>query len=98
RRLANYIDRNGPGRVIDNFIALQIWGTPDECFHRIVDIRSKVGNDGFNAVCSFSGMSQEVAERNLRLFATEVMPRVKDLPPVDFAELDAVSLSAERPS
>lgn len=98
RRLANYIDRNGPGRVIDNFIELQIWGTPDECFHRIVDIRSKVGNDGFNAVCSFSGMSQEVAERNLRLFATEVMPRVKDLPPVDFAELDAVSLSAERPS
>jgi alkanesulfonate monooxygenase SsuD/methylene tetrahydromethanopterin reductase-like flavin-dependent oxidoreductase (luciferase family) len=89
RRLASYIGENGSDKVIENFINLQIWGTPDECFQRIVDIQSKVGNDGFNAVCSFSGMSPETGEANLRLFATEVMPRVKELAPIDTAELDA---------
>ena len=68
--------------MVNNFIELQIWGTPDECYERILDIRSKVGNDGFNGVFSFAGMPAEVAEQNLRLFAAEVMPRLKQLPPV----------------
>lgn len=89
KRLANYIDNKGAGKVIENFIELQIWGTPDQCYERIMDIRSKVGNDGLNAVCSFAGMSYETAEANMRLFATEVMPRLKDVPPVDFDEMDA---------
>jgi alkanesulfonate monooxygenase SsuD/methylene tetrahydromethanopterin reductase-like flavin-dependent oxidoreductase (luciferase family) len=88
RKLASYIQNKGSGRVVDNFIELQIYGTPDQCFERIMDIRSKVGNDGFNAVCSFSGMTHEMAEANMRLFAAEVMPRLKEVPPVDFAELD----------
>ena len=33
--------------MIQSFIDLQIWGTPDECYERIVDIQSKVGNEGF---------------------------------------------------
>ena len=89
KKLASYIDNKGAGKVIENFINLQIWGTPDECYERIMDIRSKVGNDGFNAVCSFSGMTRETAEANMRLFATKVMPRLKDVPPVDFDAMDA---------
>ncbi|OLF14067.1 hypothetical protein BLA60_02555 [Actinophytocola xinjiangensis] len=89
RNLASYIQNKGSSKVVDNFIELQIYGTPDECYERIVDIRSKVGNDGFNAVCSFSGMTHEMAEANMRLFAEKVMPRVKQLPAVDFAELEA---------
>lgn len=84
RSLASYIQNKGSDRVVENFIELQIYGTPDECYERIVDIRSKVGNDGFNAVCSFSGMSTEMAEANMRLFAAEVMPRVKELPRYEF--------------
>jgi alkanesulfonate monooxygenase SsuD/methylene tetrahydromethanopterin reductase-like flavin-dependent oxidoreductase (luciferase family) len=89
RRLAKYIGEHGSDRVIENFIDLQIWGTPDECYERIVDIQSKVGNEGFNAVCSFAGMSREMAEKNMRLFASEVMPRLKELPAVDFDAIDA---------
>jgi alkanesulfonate monooxygenase SsuD/methylene tetrahydromethanopterin reductase-like flavin-dependent oxidoreductase (luciferase family) len=88
RKLASYIQNKGSDKVVDNFIELQIYGTPDQCYERIRDIRSKVGNDGFNAVCSFSGMSHEMAEANMRLFAGKVMPRLKELPPVDFAELE----------
>jgi alkanesulfonate monooxygenase SsuD/methylene tetrahydromethanopterin reductase-like flavin-dependent oxidoreductase (luciferase family) len=96
RRLAKFIGDHGSERVIDSFIELQIWGTPDECFERIVEIQRKVGNDGFNAVCSFAGMSKAEGERNLRLFAAEVMPRLKQLPDVDLNELDAdVALETE---
>lgn len=94
RRLANYIGDHGSRRVIENFIELQIWGTPDDCYQRIVDIQDKVGNNGFNAVCSFSGMPFDVAEQNLRLFASEVMPRIKELPDVDFTERDAALAEA----
>lgn len=89
RRLASYIGKHGSDRVVENFIDLQIWGTPEECFDRIMEIRSQVGNDGFNAVCSFAGMSYETAEANMRLFAAEVMPRLKQVPPVDIDALDA---------
>jgi alkanesulfonate monooxygenase SsuD/methylene tetrahydromethanopterin reductase-like flavin-dependent oxidoreductase (luciferase family) len=94
RKLASYIQNKGSGKVVDNFIELQIYGTPDQCYERIMDIRSKVGNDGFNAVCSFSGMTHEMAEANMRLFAAEVMPRLKEIPPVDFAELDKAGATA----
>ncbi|MFI7673601.1 LLM class flavin-dependent oxidoreductase [Actinophytocola sp. NPDC049390] len=94
RKLASYIQNKGSSKVVDNFIELQIYGTPDQCYERIMDIRSKVGNDGFNAVCSFSGMSREMAEANMRLFAGEVMPRLKEVPPVDFAELEAAGAQA----
>jgi alkanesulfonate monooxygenase SsuD/methylene tetrahydromethanopterin reductase-like flavin-dependent oxidoreductase (luciferase family) len=88
RKLASFIGKHGSDRVIDNFIELQVWGTPDECYERIMAIRSQVGNDGFNAVCSFSGMSWDTAEANMRLFASDVMPRLKKVPPADLAELD----------
>lgn len=88
RGLASFIQKKGSGRVVDNFVELQIYGTPDQCYERIVDIRSKVGNEGFNAVCSYSGMTADLAEANMRLFAEKVMPRLKELPPVDFAELE----------
>lgn len=86
-QLASYIDRKGPGKVIDNFIELQIYGTPDQCLDRIMDIRSKVGNNGFNAVVSYAGMTHDMAVNNLNLFASEVMPRLKTIPDIDPAEL-----------
>lgn len=81
QKLARSIQKHGSDKVVDNFIELQIWGTPEQCYERVLDIRSKIGNDGFNGVFSFAGMPPAVAEHNLRLFAAEVMPRLKQLPP-----------------
>jgi alkanesulfonate monooxygenase SsuD/methylene tetrahydromethanopterin reductase-like flavin-dependent oxidoreductase (luciferase family) len=94
KRLASFIGKNGSDRVIESFVELQIWGTPEECFDRVMDIRSQVGNDAFNAVCSFAGMSAETAEANMRLFAAEVMPRLKPVPTIPEAELDRAEASA----
>jgi hypothetical protein len=38
-----------------------------------------VGNDTLMAVCSYGDMAPAEAERNLRLFASDVMPQVKQI-------------------
>lgn len=90
-KVSKGIGKVGEDRATKGFVDLQIWGTPDQCLERIMDIRSKVGNEGFNAVCSYSGMPNDVAERNLRLFATDVMPRLQSEAP-----LSSVGAGAEQ--
>src|SRR5262249_42736850 len=64
----------GAEAMIDFFLALQIWGTPEMCYERIVDIRKRTGCEAFNGVFSYAGMPYDIAEANMRLFASEVMP------------------------
>jgi alkanesulfonate monooxygenase SsuD/methylene tetrahydromethanopterin reductase-like flavin-dependent oxidoreductase (luciferase family) len=73
KALNKYGDQSG----IDFFVDLQVYGTPDQCFEKIMDIRSMVGNDTFVHVPCYADMPIEEAERNLRLFAEKVMPRVQ---------------------
>ncbi len=44
-----------------------------------MDIRHRVGNDHYVGVFSYAGMPPAEAERNMRLFATEVMPALQKL-------------------
>jgi len=63
--------------MIDFFLGLQIWGTPDQCVDRIVDFTERLGSETFSGVFSYAGMPFDMAEANLRLFASDVMPRLK---------------------
>ena len=74
-KLASY----GTEGVIDFFTDLQVWGTPEQCYERILDIRRRVGNEHFVGVFSYAGMPWEEAERNMRLFAREVRPALQAL-------------------
>ena len=65
--------------VTDFFLNLQVWGTPDQCFERVLEIRSKIGCDAFTGVFSYGGMPYEDSEQSMRLFAAEVMPRMQQL-------------------
>jgi alkanesulfonate monooxygenase SsuD/methylene tetrahydromethanopterin reductase-like flavin-dependent oxidoreductase (luciferase family) len=76
-------DRGGVDALTEFFLNLQVWGTPEQCVEKIVDIRSRVGCDTFIGVFSYAGMPWDEAERNMRLFAREVLPalkRLEDLP------------------
>ena len=42
-----------------------------------MDIRSMVGSDSFVMVASYADMPPDEAERNLRLFAASVLPRLR---------------------
>ncbi len=73
-KMSEKIATYGTDKVIDFFVDLQVWGTPEQCYDKIMDIRRRVGNDHYVGVFSYAGMPPDEAERNMRLFAAEVMP------------------------
>jgi alkanesulfonate monooxygenase SsuD/methylene tetrahydromethanopterin reductase-like flavin-dependent oxidoreductase (luciferase family) len=66
----------GADAVTEFFLNLQIWGTPEQCYEKIVDVQKRIGGRTFNAICSYAGMPWDEAERNLRLFAESVRPEL----------------------
>jgi alkanesulfonate monooxygenase SsuD/methylene tetrahydromethanopterin reductase-like flavin-dependent oxidoreductase (luciferase family) len=72
-------DKGGVDALTEFFLNLQVWGTPQQCIDKIVDIRARVGCDTFVGVFSYAGMPFEEAERSLRLFAREVKPALQAL-------------------
>ena len=82
--------QGGADAMVEFFLGLQVWGTPDQCYEKILAIRERTGAGAFNGVFSYAGMPLPDAERSMRLFASKVMPRLK--------ALDAVPLGAARPA
>src|SRR2546425_764102 len=80
-KMAEKIAQYGTDKVIEYFMNLQVWGTPEQCYEKILDVRGRVGNDTFVSVFSYAGMDYGEAERNMRLFARTVTPELKKLPP-----------------
>ena len=70
-------------KMTEFFLSLQIWGTPEQCYERIVEFKKRTGAEAFTAVFSYGGMPYDLAERNMRMFAQEVMPELKKLVPVE---------------
>jgi alkanesulfonate monooxygenase SsuD/methylene tetrahydromethanopterin reductase-like flavin-dependent oxidoreductase (luciferase family) len=79
-RMQEMVSQYGTDGVSDFFLNLQVWGTPQQCYEKIVDIRSRVGAETFVGVFSYAGMPIAEAERSMRLFAQEVMPQLQRLP------------------
>jgi alkanesulfonate monooxygenase SsuD/methylene tetrahydromethanopterin reductase-like flavin-dependent oxidoreductase (luciferase family) len=67
-----------PGR--EAFAKLQIAGTPDEVVEQIADIAPRLGIESFLAVVSYGTMDHAESERNMRCFASDVLPRLSALP------------------
>jgi len=78
-KMTDKIHTYGDDKVIDFFVDLQVWGTPEQCYDKILDVRRRVGNDHFVGVFSYAGMPAAEAERSMRLFAAEVMPPLQKL-------------------
>jgi alkanesulfonate monooxygenase SsuD/methylene tetrahydromethanopterin reductase-like flavin-dependent oxidoreductase (luciferase family) len=54
----------------------QAWGTPDQVFDRLMDIRARTKAAEFVVLFRYGAMPAGLAERSMRLFAKEVLPRV----------------------
>jgi alkanesulfonate monooxygenase SsuD/methylene tetrahydromethanopterin reductase-like flavin-dependent oxidoreductase (luciferase family) len=72
----------GVDAMTEFFMNLQVWGTPEQCYEKILDIQRRTGAEAFSAVFSYAGMPYDIAEANMRLFATEVMPELKKHVPI----------------
>ena len=78
-KMSEKIAEYGTDTVIDYFVNLQVSGTPEQCYEKILDIHRRTGNSHYVGVFSYAGMPYEEAEGNMRLFAKEVMPQLKRL-------------------
>src|SRR5262245_18231734 len=73
----------GADEMVEFFLGLQVWGTPDQCYEKIVATIERTGGEAFTGVFSYGGMPYETAEASLRLFARDVMPELKRHVPVE---------------
>jgi len=64
------------------FVGLQIYGTPDQVYEKIVHLQDRTYMDAYTGVFSYAGMPIEDAERSMKLFAKQVLPELQKLPPV----------------
>lgn len=69
----------GADAMSEFFLNLQVWGTPEQCYEKIMTIKHLTGAGAYNGVFSYAGMPYEDAERSMRLFARSVMPRLQAL-------------------
>jgi alkanesulfonate monooxygenase SsuD/methylene tetrahydromethanopterin reductase-like flavin-dependent oxidoreductase (luciferase family) len=60
--------------IAKDYVQRQIWGTPDQILRKFEERRHLMGDVGSLCAFRFGGAPFEVAERGMRLFATEVMP------------------------
>jgi alkanesulfonate monooxygenase SsuD/methylene tetrahydromethanopterin reductase-like flavin-dependent oxidoreductase (luciferase family) len=67
----------GVDQLIDFFLDLQVWGTPEQCYQKVVDVQTRTGGEAFIGVFSYAGMPYDMAEAHMRLFAAELMPELK---------------------
>ena len=75
------INTYGDRDVIDFFVQLQVTGTPEQCYEKVMDIHGFTGTDSLVAAFSYGGMPFDDAEASMRLFASEVMPELKKFEP-----------------
>lgn len=61
-------------KATEFYVSIQITGTPDDCLQKIAELKRVTGLD--HLICEFAwgGLPHEEAERNMRLFAGEVLP------------------------
>jgi alkanesulfonate monooxygenase SsuD/methylene tetrahydromethanopterin reductase-like flavin-dependent oxidoreductase (luciferase family) len=59
------------------YLQNNIWGSPKTCLEKLEMVNSMMGADEFVAVFSYGSMPVEKAEKSMRLFASEVLPKTQ---------------------
>ena len=85
-RLQDIVRGGGADALTEFFLSLQVWGTPEQCFERVMDVRARTGSEGFIAAFSYAGLPYADAEASMRLFAREVRPELAKVAPAAVRE------------
>ncbi len=67
----------GLERVVETYLDVQAWGTPEMVVDKLRERGEKIGDFMFNACFRFAGVPQDYALRSMKLFAEEVMPKLR---------------------
>jgi alkanesulfonate monooxygenase SsuD/methylene tetrahydromethanopterin reductase-like flavin-dependent oxidoreductase (luciferase family) len=75
--------KGGLDGAVAGFMQAASWGTPDNKILRELEARHElIGDFELNVAFRFGGTPYDVAERSMRLFASEVLPVLKSWGPV----------------
>jgi alkanesulfonate monooxygenase SsuD/methylene tetrahydromethanopterin reductase-like flavin-dependent oxidoreductase (luciferase family) len=80
RTYARLQDEEERARATAFYVKIQIVGTPEDCLEQIAELQRLTGLDHLVTEFSFGGIPHGEAERNMRLFAERVMPRLQHDP------------------
>jgi alkanesulfonate monooxygenase SsuD/methylene tetrahydromethanopterin reductase-like flavin-dependent oxidoreductase (luciferase family) len=67
-------------KTADFYTGLQVWGTPEQCYEKIMATRARINCDHFCGNFHFIDMPMHEGERSMRLFAEKVLPELKKVP------------------
>jgi alkanesulfonate monooxygenase SsuD/methylene tetrahydromethanopterin reductase-like flavin-dependent oxidoreductase (luciferase family) len=95
-RSTKYINRHGREGAAESFANLMPWGTPDQVLRRLEQIRGVIDMNGMMCHFSYAGMPWDEAERNMRLFAAEVLPELKRWDTAPLAEPGELATAGAR--
>jgi hypothetical protein len=84
-KVGEAIAAQGMDEATRRFVELHAIGTPDELYDHCSWVRENLGSEHLILCFKFGALSASEAEASMRLFATEVMPRLQALPPVPHA-------------
>jgi alkanesulfonate monooxygenase SsuD/methylene tetrahydromethanopterin reductase-like flavin-dependent oxidoreductase (luciferase family) len=73
------IEARGEEAVADEFIELNIWGTPEMCYEKIKTYHEATAADTFLGVFSYAMMPWHEVQRNFDLFTRTVKPEMQKL-------------------
>ena len=73
----------GQDTMADFYLDLQVWGTPEMCYAKTLEIQKHTGCNWFTGVFSYGGMPIEDAQASLTLFAQTVAPELQRLSTAD---------------
>ncbi|WP_218578686.1 LLM class flavin-dependent oxidoreductase [Vineibacter terrae] len=79
----------GDQKAIEFFADLQVYGTPEQVYDKIMKIHDQTANKAYVGVFGYAGMPHEEAVRNVTMFAREVMPQLKKFKVVEDVDCSA---------
>jgi len=87
----------GAGRNVENLNAqgVIIVGSPDTVRRRIAEAHRELGFSNFMTLLQFGSLSARLTEKNIRLFASEVLPALQALDDRNYQGFDAKRAAAE---
>lgn len=75
--LADTIEKHGREKFIDFLADLQVYGTPEQVYQKLMERVRMMDAGAIVASFSHGGMPPEMAKQHVRLFAEKVLPRLK---------------------
>ncbi len=75
--VGSYIEKHGTEGAAADFVKLMPFGTPQQVLDKLDAIRDMIGMNGVMTHFAYAGMPFDEAERNLRCFASGVLPELK---------------------